>query len=55
MQKAAASEAQLRLENSMKRKDGPSVPQMLTDRPKETLLTLEQDESEVISRGTNYV
>ena len=53
--KTAACEAQSQTDDSLKRNRGPSVPQALSDRPKEVLLTLEQDKSEVIGSSTSHV
>lgn len=49
MQKERASEAQIKADSSRRRTEGPAVPKTLSGRPNDTLLTLEQDKSEVNS------
>lgn len=49
MQKEIASEAQIKADSSRRRTEGPAVPKTLSGRPNDTLLTLEQDKSEVNS------
>ena len=51
MQKDLASEAQAKADSSRRRTDGPFVPKTLSGRPNDTLLTVEQDKSEVTSNA----
>ena len=49
MQKDLASEAQTKADSSRRKSECPSVPRTLSGRPDNTLLTVEQDKSEVAS------
>ena len=55
MQKEIARDAQTKVDSSRRRAEGPTMPKAMSERPHDTVLTVEQDKPEVAGSNISRI